>query len=186
MFHGKPNKEDLEMVIERSMEPLRGFLETDSNDVKGRNSYTTAFIDRLFDLYLLTEQNPSLKELSVYQNFLRSSVPLAAWATEDIIDLKIGIENLFTIDPTYNPWEEVCWRRSVLEAFKEMYQFTLGTDFQENYIDLTQSDYDTEDIDYLIEGYAIRDGSSAQSKIPAGIPRSHWWWWGKKEEAEAA
>jgi hypothetical protein len=178
--------EDLEKVVQDCLAMLLDLVETPSSDEMGAASATRVFMKKLFHVYLLVKKNPALQENSAYQSFLQSSVLLLGRAEDGIIGFKIGIENLFNIDPTYNPWPEVCWRRSAFEALKEMYQFTLGTHFQEENIDLSLDDYDTEDIDYMIDGYALSGGPISEDRIPVGIPHSHWWWWGKKVEAEVA
>jgi hypothetical protein len=181
MLTSKPTEQDLEVLIEGCMEPLHDFIETDSSDRSGKASLTKIFMSRLSDLYLALQRNPLLREAGAYKDFLQSSAPLVVKVQRYIVFFEMEIENLFTLDPSYDPWPEVCWRRSAFEAFKEIYQFTQETDLKD-YLDLSTEDFDTEDIDYLIEGYALRDGSSPQSEIPVGTPRSHWWWWGEKAE----
>jgi hypothetical protein len=179
MIESYPTERDLVVIAEGCIEPLRDLLENPLNDDKGREISTTFFMSSLLQLYLLTKKNPALKETAFYQDFLQSSAPLIVRAADYIVRFDIKIEDLFHIDPMYDPWSEVCWRHSAFEAFKEIYQFTQETELKE-YLDFSHEDFDSEDIDYMIEGYALRDGSSSQSTIPEGIPRSHWWWWGKK------
>jgi hypothetical protein len=118
----------------------------------------------------------------MYQDFLQSSVPLVARMQDDIVRFQMRIEYQFHIDPYNDPWEAVCWMRSAFQAFLEMYQFTLGTDLQEKYIDLSFEDFDPEDIDDVIEAYILNVTPVPEDEIPVGMPHSHWWWWGEKAE----
>ena len=67
-------------------------------------------------------------------------------------------------------WENsICWRRSAIEAVKEMYKNTVLKEF---YYEL-----DTEDLDDSIEMRAYKEGYLKEDQIPKGIPATHWWWW---------
>jgi hypothetical protein len=170
--------------INLCMELLHKYVETESEDKEGKSSLTSLFLRALLKLYIIIQQNPTLKVNFAYQDFLQSSAPLVARMQDHIIRFQMGIGNLLPNDPYYDPWPEVCWRRSAYQAFLETYQFTLGTDIQEKYIDLSMEDFDPEDIDDWVEGYIMRDGGTVdEDKVPVGIPRSHWWWWGEKTEA---
>jgi hypothetical protein len=185
------NKEVLHAQIESCMQRLnRVFIQ---DDLRAKYGATDRFMNTLYDLYVDVQENPALKETAEYQKFLQESAPLVARAQDYIVQFKMDIEDFFRIDSCdspYDPWPEVCWRRSAYEAFKELYQFTQETGLKE-WLDLSFEDFDTEYIDDMIEATAyIADGVYLEpihkEDIPAGIPRSHWWWWGEKSEDNLA
>jgi hypothetical protein len=177
-----PTEELLHEQIESCMNLLHRFDEAESEDEEGKSSLTDLFMSALLKLYLTVKQEPGLEEAALFQNFLQSSVPLMARTQSYIVRFQMRIESLFHVDPDYDPWEAVCWMRSAFQAFLEMYQFTLGTDLQEKYIDLSFADFDPEDIDDVIEAYILHKTPVPEDEIPVGMPRSHWWWWGEKAE----
>jgi hypothetical protein len=114
---------------------------------------------------------------------LQESAPkIAPLAFLNIGDFQTDIEDSFSQDPDYDPWPEVCKRRSAFEALRELFHDTQYSDLKE-YLDLSSSnqDFNPEDIDYIIEHKAFPEPIS-DDEIPQGIPRSHWWWWGEKAE----
>ena len=72
-------------------------------------------------------------------------------------------------------WEKLFWRRSAIEALKELYQDTVF----EQYFYQIEIDEDTEE---RLEFLSQREGPVSEDDIPKGIPSSHWWWWGEPAE----
>jgi hypothetical protein len=176
-------EELLKEQVDSCLQLLRKLDTLEWNDNERTSSATRLFMSALLDLYLTIQREPALKEVAIYQDFLEPSAVLVARVQDYIINYEMSVENLFHIDPDYDPWETVCWRRSAFQAFLEVYQFTQKTKLKE-YLNLSNEDFNPEDIDYMIEGYIMRDGGTVdEDEIPVGIPRSHWWWWGEKTEA---
>jgi hypothetical protein len=181
------SKDLLHEQVEACMESLNRV--STENERADEQSAANSFMSWLFNLYVNIQANPELKETIEYQEFLQKSAAIVAVAQSYIVHFQMGIVNFFGIDSCdspYDPWPEVCWRRSAYEAFRELYQFTQETDLKE-WLDLSFEDFDPEDIDDMIEANAyIADGVYLEpihkDDIPAGIPRSHWWWWGEKAE----
>jgi hypothetical protein len=144
------------------------------------------FMRSLLDLYLNLQLHPPLQSDSNFEAFLKQSAPLiVSMSSDEIIDFKMSITKLFDDEAAseyyYDPWPEVCWRRSAFEALKELYQNTQDLTLKECF-ELFQDDFDTEDVDYLIEYKATNKTPVHESDIPPGMPRSHWWWWGERAE----
>jgi hypothetical protein len=147
---------------------------------------TYSFMMNLLRTYCLLKLNPLLNEVKELQDFLEQSAPRVACISYPLIRFQSDIEPLFTLDPDYDPWPEVCTRRSAIESLRELYQDTQDSDLKES---LASSDpneaFNPEDLDELIEAWAISE-PVPDDEIPVGIPRSHWWWWGEKAEDNLA
>jgi hypothetical protein len=150
----------------------------------GKASASFDFMRALLNLYLELQLNPSIQTMFEFQNFLKKSSPLIARMSNQIIYFEMNIPNLFDDEAAseyyYDPWPEVCWRRSAFEALKELYQDTKDPELT-ICLDPSNEDFDPEDIDFIINEKAF-SAPIAENEIPAGIPRSHWWWWGEKTE----
>jgi hypothetical protein len=156
-------------------------------EVNRKNSTFYHFMMDLLNTYCLLNLDSSLIKTQKMQEFLQESAPkIAPLAFLNIGDFQTDIEDLFSQDTDYDPWPEVCKRRSAFEALRELFHDTQYSDLKE-YLDLSSpnQDFNPEDIDYVIEYRAIPKPVS-DDEIPEGIPRSHWWWWGERTEAEAA
>jgi hypothetical protein len=157
-----------------------------SSDELSQKDNTYSFMINLLRTYCLLKLNPLLNEAKELQDFLQGSAPKVACISYPLIRFQSDIESLFTLDPDYDPWLEVCTRRSALEALRELYQDTQHTSLRESLAssDLNEA-FNPEDVDELIEAWAISEPVS-NDNIPAGIPRSHWWWWGEEGEDNLA
>jgi hypothetical protein len=182
-IYGTSTKDSLQEQASSCIHLLCELDTLEWNDKTSAPGTIRLFMSALLELYLTIQREPALQETSTYQDFLQSSAPLIARAQDHIIDYEIGIKDLLPNDPYFDPWPTVCWRLSAYQAFLEMYQFTQETDLKE-YLNLSNEDFNPEDIDDWVEGYIMRDGGTVdEDEIPVGIPRSHWWWWGEKTEA---
>jgi hypothetical protein len=173
------SKEDLRQSLEEMFVRLDQLGLT--SGAINKASVTDVFMQKLLHVYLLLKRDPSLFEVQELQNFLRESAPrLAGGIARHITKFQMEIEDLFSQDPDYDPWEQVCYRRSAFEALRELYQDTQDPELK-RCLDLSNEDWNPEDIDFIIEQKAVPE-PIAESNIPAGMPRSHWWWWGEKAE----
>jgi hypothetical protein len=176
----------IEEDLFQSIEKMYGLLEKLRLNSKEFNSdaATDVFMQTLLHVYLLLARNPYLHQELKLQEFLKESAPmLAGGISQDIVNFQINIENLLNQDPDYDPWEQVCYRRSAFEALRELYQDTQDEGLRRRL--KSDEDFSPEDIDFIINETAFM-GIFPEDEIPVGIPRSHWWWWGEQTEAEAA
>lgn len=136
-----------------------------------RSQLSDFLMNKIVELYLLGKIYPDYKEDPKYQDFIRNSGSTLRILTSEIVDYIIKIENelresFYSVEQWKN---HICWRRSAVEALKEMYK---DTPLKELYYEL-----DTEDLDDSIEMRAHKEGGLEEEQIPKGIPTSHWWWW---------
>jgi hypothetical protein len=178
------NQEQLHQYIDKISKELTKLCSPSESLSQRDNTYS--FMMNLLHTYCLLKLNPPLNEEKELQDFLQESAIGVACISYPLIKFQADIEPLFTLDPDYDPWLEVCTRRSALEVLRELYQDTQHTSLRES---LASSDpnevFNPEDVDELIEAWAISEPVS-NDNIPAGIPRSHWWWWGEKAEDNLA
>ena len=134
-----------------------------------------SFMNEILRLYLFIENQPSYKKDIKYQNFIKNSEYILRRLIYQIVKYILQIESEFDSDFYYaEQWKNrVCWKRSAVEALKEMYK---GTFLEQFYYEL-----DTEDLDDSIEMRAHKEGGLKEDQIPKGIPTSHWWWWSPEE-----
>jgi hypothetical protein len=171
-------EEDLLQSIEK-MYALLEKLRLNSEEVNS-DAVTDVFMQTLLHVYLLVARNPCLRQEVKLPEFLNESAPmLAGGISQDIVNFQINIENLFSQDPDYDPWEQVCYHRSAFEALRELYQNTQDEGLQRRL--KSDEDFNPEDVDFIINERAFM-GIFPEDEIPVGIPRSHWWWWGEKAE----
>jgi hypothetical protein len=150
----------------------------DDKDRSYKDNIAYRFLDDFLKLYLTLQCHPQLKETNEYYKFIQVSIP-------SILRMRLSI-NMYQMDlcESLIPYEyyeadtyEVYWRRSAIEAVKDIYIEVPDPDLQY----FLAKGSDCEDIDgEIAAGFYAMEPESA---IPVGIPRTHWWWWGKKAEA---
>ena len=173
------NKEEFENHLDSTLRLLEKAKELrysdDSTLVETEQKrLTDFFMDEVTKLYLATKTSSSYKDAK-YREFVRNSAYILNKLSSEIVDYIIKTENEVTGSFYYaEQWENrVCWRRSAIEALKEIYK---NTSFEKFYYEL-----DTEDLDDSIEMRAHKEGGLKEDQIPKGIPTSHWWWWSPEE-----
>jgi hypothetical protein len=166
----------------------RMYKVSEAKDWQEVNRYASIFMDSFFELYLILQCYPSLKESSEYQDFIRSSIPFLWQMSNGITHFQMDLHESLIPHEYYDAdWSIVCPARSALEGLKEIYEGVYAPEV-EYYFDLksyfTSEDFDCEELDGEMQcrifPWATEDG------IPIGIPRSHWWWWGEKAEDNLA
>jgi hypothetical protein len=85
-----------------------------------------------------------------------------------------SIETSFVLG--VDEWEDIAWRRSALEFLLAL----LPVDDAE----WLRGQVEPDAYDNLIRRYSHDFGYLRSSKIPPGIPTSHWWWWAPLEPGE--
>ena len=161
------NQETLYQKIERLFCTLKALRE----QYKTIDTWaeTRQFMDDIVDIYIALKTNPSIEEDTKFQDYIRESAIELTSCTDYIYDFIFKMEQDLCYTFYSNEWIGICWRRSAVEAIKEMYQ---NTCFEEHFTDL-----DTEEIDDHIKAKGEYEGYIPQAQIPIGIPSSHWWWW---------
>jgi len=71
-------------------------------------------------------------------------------------------------------WFSLCRSRSRIEFVRDLYR-DLTPDLAPADWDL--SFMDCEDLDITVRAAGDDEGGLDPSRIPPGMPRSHWWWW---------
>jgi len=103
--------------------------------------------------------------------FLEETAPLLANAR---VSLGRYIEECSRFARAGNEWSgdewfSLCKRRSKIEFVRELYRDVA--------VDLGESFMDSEDLDITVRAAGDDEGGLDPSRIPPGMPRSHWWWW---------
>ncbi len=74
------------------------------------------------------------------------------------------LENLLTgTFEDFDEWDDVCYRRTYIEAFNLMFGKIISID--------------VEDIEEYMQQRKEDTALSSPDLIPANTPKSHWWWW---------
>ena len=142
---------------------------------------TEQFMKEYFNIYLLLRNDPDLKLDSRYKDFIEQSQHLLRSLTYKLNNYIRELEDRTGSIFYGNEWKEVvCKGRSAVEAIKEMYR---NTAFEEIYegSDPETLEFDTEELDELIEMRGEKEGYLKENQIPREIPASHWWWWSPNE-----
>ena len=126
-------------------------------------------MDKVLELYLAIKNNSSLilNSQPEFKSYLKESGYNLRGLSSELYRYISATEDIFNLIFDGGEWEKACWRRSAIEAVKEMYK---GTSFEEFYDEL-----DTEDLDDIMENRCSKEGVE-KDRIPKGIPTSHWWW----------
>ena len=161
------NQETLYQTIDRIFRLLKALREQDKTIDTWAE--TRQLMDDTVDIYIALKTNPSIEEDTKFQDYIRESAIELTSRTDDIYGFIIKMEQDLCYPFYSNEWDGICWRRSAVEAIKEMYQNTC----LEEYFD----DLDTEEVDDFIKEKGKHEGYIPESEIPIGIPSSHWWWW---------
>jgi hypothetical protein len=82
-----------------------------------------------------------------------------------------SIEDVFIVG--LDDWADVAWRRSAIEFLLEI----LDPDDAA----WLRAQLEPDAYDGMIRRYSEDLGYYPPSKIPAGVPTSHWWWWAPTE-----
>jgi hypothetical protein len=131
------------------------------------------FMRKILELYLLMQQNPSIKSKPEVQDYLNQSASMMSESDLSIFHhfmrVLMGISR--SLSSTFykgDQWYSICWRRSALQAFDEIYR---GTSYKE----FVEDDY--ESLDEEIRQVGRMEGGGELERIPRYMPPSHWWWW---------
>ncbi len=167
--------DSLPEVLQRTADRLRRWQATFG---KTALSETWDFLREIFDLGMLLNRNPSLRQSPGLAAFVGPSAHLLRH--EAIASLSAFIrcvEN--TLRDTWygDEWRSVCTRRSALEFLRELYS---GTPFAEYLAEL-----DLTDLDEALRSRSVGEGYLTDGQIPAGIPVSHAWWWYPEEPSRS-
>ena len=166
--------EKLESIINSIKELNELSLEDKTISIRKHNM--RAVMNEIMEVYLAIQVDSSLKSDSEFERYLNESAKLFyGTITADIHMYIRSIESLLNLISEPGEWEKICWRRSALEALKELYQNTVF----EKYLDQIDTD---EDFNERLEFLSEREGPVSEEEIPNGIPSSHWWWWGEEPE----
>ena len=146
-----------------------------TNTNSKRKTIANEYMSKILRLYLAGQSDSSLLNNSEYQEYIQQSSIILKRLIYELNNYIDDIEGELRGSFYYpEQWENsICWRRSAIEALKEMYKNTLLEEF---YYEL-----DTEDLDDSIEMKAHKEGGLKEDQIPKGIPTSHWWWWSPEE-----
>ncbi|MGF1485879.1 MAG: hypothetical protein ACFBSE_02075 [Prochloraceae cyanobacterium] len=157
------------------LKELKAFrLEEDTFSL--RENKMRGIMNEIMEVYLAIQADSSLKSDPDFQRFLNdSSILLCRTMISDMPRYISSVERILTFTLEPGEWVKVCWRRSAIEAIKELYPNTV---FEQYF-----SEIDTEDdLDLILESRGKKEGPVSEEEIPNGIPSSHWWWWGEEPE----
>jgi hypothetical protein len=134
------------------------------------------FMRKILELYLLMQQNPSIKSKPELQDYLNQSASMMSESNlsvsrhfiEFIMHLRDNLFSTFYSDE----WYWICRELSALQAFDEIYKETSYKEFV---------DEDDELLGEEIRHVGRMEGGMHESMIPLYMPPSHWWWWYPKE-----
>jgi hypothetical protein len=168
-----------ESVKELFHEQLRVCMElmhtfSESKNMEHDYGIAYKFLDNFLKLYLTLQCHPQLKETNEYQEFIQKSIPSILMMSLSIGQYQINLYESLIPDEYYEADNyEVYWRRSAIQAVKEIYQDIPDCDLQHYF----SESFDCEDMDGEIAAGLC--GIGLKNTIPVGIPRTHWWWWGR-------
>jgi hypothetical protein len=131
-----------------------------------------SFIDDVLKLYLILQCYPHLKNTHEYQKFLHESIPFILIMRSSITQYEMDLYESLIPDEYYEAESYgVYWRRSAIQAIKEIYQDFPDPDLQYY---LSSEDFECPEIDG--EMVARHYSQEPEISIPIGMPRTHWWW----------
>lgn len=159
----KKISDTIEQLLDNLAKVYKGYKTIDIRAV------TENFMNGILDIYLAWKTNSSIEKDPKFQAFIHNSSSQVSQLTNDINQFISDMEYTLSLTFYSDEWDRICWKRSSIEALKEIYQNTL---FEEYLILL-----DTEDVDGYIEGRKDIKGYIPFEDIPKGIPPSHWWWY---------
>lgn len=171
------NQEQLDKKLTSLINSLKelNVLEMGTDMINIRRTKIREFMDENMDLYLATLAHPSLKSEEQFHKYINETANLLCGVIGDLLLYISSIEKIVTLIMEVGEWRKVCWRRSAVEAVKELYKNTV---FEQYF-----SEIDTEDdLDLILESKGKKEGPVSEEEIPDGIPSSHWWWWGEEPE----
>jgi hypothetical protein len=159
---------DIGGVLERLRETLAR-LEQSPKPVGQRKHETDAFLYNIFDLGRALNLKAEARESPDVREFLNASATILPEFTGEF-ELYMGATEDRLIGAWEGgEWELVCRRRSSLEFLVELYR---NTDYEE-YLHR----FGCADLDERLRQRGLEEGYLDPSRIPEGIPRSHWWYW---------
>jgi hypothetical protein len=163
----KQFQKELETLLEQ-LKKINPNYGDDISQISIRRHRVEEFMKETFDLYISVKNDSSIQAEPKFQSYISESANLLSELSWWLSDFITDAEKIICRSPFYGgEWEGVCWRRSAVEALKEMYY---GTVLEEHF-----DEEDTEDLDLTMRSKCEMEGDV--EKIPDGIPPSHWWWW---------
>ena len=135
-----------------------------------REELVEDFMSATYELGRQTVQDPATKESAEFSDYKNQAAVILNDYTHRLQTYVQRTDSIFAVAFQHDEWIAVCKRRSAIEFLRE---FSEGTSFELSSLSLV----DTGDLDDNIMAVGENEGHLDPSKIPPGIPGSHWWWW---------
>jgi hypothetical protein len=138
-------------------------------DFSDKEARVATFIDGMFDLGRVLETIPTLRDTPDVRLFLSEAARLLPWGIAAVFPYVDETEHRLSGTWEGDEGAGVCVRRSAIAFLVDLVlggpESTLGASVE------------TDELDERIRERGAAEGLVHVSKIPEGIPATHWWWW---------